>query len=154
MHRKYFLKILKFVKFIKCSLKRIFWNIIDLYWHSNTFKYTLNRQGAFIEWGLSAWGLVTWGFLTWGLLTAGPFSAGPLYITPLVGTKLMKIGGFKKCKIHSYSIKGFRITACQRCISHLWKPPIFIYLNTAGQLSHCYVLNIWKSFLNDPMFTS
>ena len=29
------------------------------------------------------------------------------------GTKLMKIRGSQKCKIHSCSLKGFRITACQ-----------------------------------------
>ena len=31
----------------------------------------------------------------------------------LVGTTLMKIGDFQKCKIHSCSLRGFRITACQ-----------------------------------------
>ena len=28
-------------------------------------------------------------------------------------TKIMKIRGFQKCKIHSCSLKGFKITACQ-----------------------------------------
>ena len=33
-------------------------------------------------------------------------------------SKLIKIGGFHKCKIHSSSLKGFRVTACQIwCIS-------------------------------------
>ena len=31
----------------------------------------------------------------------------------LAETKLLKIGGFQKCKIHSSGLKGFRITACQ-----------------------------------------
>ena len=39
--------------------------------------------------------------------------------TTLVVTTLIKIGDFQKCKLHSSSLRGFRITACQSwCNSH------------------------------------
>ena len=39
---------------------------------------------------------------------------GPSYMVfILLGTTLMKIRDFQKCKIHSSSLRSFRITACQ-----------------------------------------
>ena len=51
------------------------------------------------------------------------------------GTKLMKIRGFQKCKIHSCSLNGFRITACQSwCIFG----PAAIWLLLDAGISNCY----------------
>ena len=51
------------------------------------------------------------------------------------GTKLMKIRGSQKCKIHSCSLKGFRITACQSwCI---FRPRVSWPLLDAG-ISYCH----------------
>ena len=87
----------------------------------------------------------------------------------------MKIEGFQKCKVHSSSLKGFRITDCQNwckfapagiCtwdltilkpfkleefILDFWKPSIFINLVLAGQ-DHTYVLNTQKAFLKIASF--
>ena len=49
-------------------------------------------------------------------------------------SKLMKTGGFQKCKVHSSSLKGLRVTACQSwCNLHKWP------LLDAG-ISYCYCL--------------
>ena len=44
-------------------------------------------------------------------------------------TKLLKTGGFQKCKIHSSSLKGLRFTVCQS-----WCKPIQQQLNLLCQI--------------------
>ena len=55
----------------------------------------------------------------------------------------MKIRGFQKCKIHSCSLNGFRITACQSwCIFG----PAAIWLLLDAGISNCYCYTPFNFF--------
>ena len=60
----------------------------------------------------------------------------------------MKIRGFQKCKIHSCSLKGFRITACQ---SWCKSGPAMIQVYIAMQATDCYYVHFWNPNQRRPM---